>query len=197
MPVPPQDKHPHLLLRDTSTSKPFTAHSANGGTRPVLPDLSRQQHGRALQRQLVDLTPLATAAAAFQEQQGLESGLGLQIQFVSQPDVELAFQSLADERSRDDRKKIELLSVRHEGARTYANVFVPDGKLTHFEQYVADYLEEKTDRNGRARDHKLLLNTIQEIRAAELRALWTDAPELLPQNPDETLLIYSFRRQYR
>jgi hypothetical protein len=99
--------------------------------------------------------------------------VGLQIQFISQPDVELAFESLANE-----TKKIELLSVRQEGNRTFANVFVPDGGLAHFEKYVSDYLAEKKDSRGQARDHRKLLDAIESIRAAEVRALWTDDPEL-------------------
>lgn len=185
MPVPPRDKHPHFLLRDTSTPKAFTAHSSSGGAKPALPDLPRQQHGQSLQRQLADLKPIAANAAAVQREQGLESGVGLQIQFVSQPHIELAFQSLAEERGKDGSKKIELLSVRQEGEYTYANVFVPEGKLNHFEKYISEYLEEKRDKNGNARDHKSLLNTIEAIRAAELHALWTDDLNLLPDDLDE------------
>lgn len=120
---------------------------------------------------------MAASAAAEQQEQGLESGLGLQIQFVSQPDVELAFQSLAN-----DGQKIELLSVRREGDHTYANVFVPDGKLAHFEKYVTEYLEEKKNKNDKPLDHRALLNTIESIRAAEVRALWTDDTALLPED---------------
>ena len=109
---------------------------------------------------------------------GLEGGVGLQIQFQSQPGIALAFESLAN-----DQQHIELLSIREEGEYTYANVFVPDGKLAHFEKYVAEYLEEES-LTGKPR-HQALLDTIETIRAAELRALWTDDLELLPQNPDE------------
>ena len=185
MPAPPRDKHPHLLLRNTSTPKAFTAHSSNGGPKLTLPDLPRQQHGYALRDQLAELQRLAEASAVVQRERELESGIGLQIQFVSQPNIELAFQSLADERSKEGIKKIELLSIRQDGEHTYANVFVPEGKLDHFEKYVTEYIEEKKDSNGNARDHKPLLNTIESIRAAELRALWTDEPSLLPENPDE------------
>lgn len=178
MPEQPQDKRPHLVLHDTSTPKAFTAHPPKGGAKPVIPDLPRQQHGQALHHQLQELKPLAATALATQQEQGLESGLGLQIHFISQPNVELAFQSLADERQR-----IELLSVRNEGEHTFANVFVPDGKLEHFEKYIAAYLEERKDKNNKARDHKALLNTIESIRAAELRALWTDDIALLPDDP--------------
>ena len=174
----PNDKRPHFVLTNTSEAKPFTAHGGGGSAPP--PELPRAQHGAALHAQLQALRPIAEAAVAEQMAQGLESGLGLQIHFVSQPDVELAFESLAN-----DPKKIELLSVRKEGDSTVANVFVPDGKLDHFEKYVADYLAEKKKTNGDANDHKSLINTIASIRAAELRALWTDDPELFPQGVDE------------
>lgn len=178
MTEPVNDNRPHLILRDTSESKLFTAHSLGGGGKPVVPELPRKQHGEMLQAQLRALTPVAEQAIATQQAQGLEAGVGLQIQFIGQPDVALAFESLAN-----DTKRIELLSVRQEGNHTIANVFVPDGRLDHFEKYVSDYLQERKDKSGkRALDHKSLLNTIAAIRTAELRALWTDDPQLLPDD---------------
>lgn len=146
----------------------------------MLPELNRAQHGASLRAQLQEIQASKQEVVAKQQEVGLESGLGLQIQFRSQPDVELAFASLQYEPSH-----IELLSVRKEGEYTYANVFVPDGKLEHFEKQIAAYLTEKKDKNGHARDNKPLLNTIESIRVAELRALWNDDPELLPESPDE------------
>ncbi len=178
MPEQPPAKLPHLVLQDTSKHVDFTAHSSGGGRPLVVPDLPRQQHGQALQTQLEALKPVAVESVRVQEQQQLTSGLGLQIQFTGQPDFELAFESLANE-----PKRIELLSVHREGDHTFANVFVPDGQLAHFERYVTEYLAEKKDKNGNARDHRTLLNTIESIRAAELRALWTDDAALLPADP--------------
>ncbi len=109
------------------------------------------------------------AAREAQEEGGLEGGFGLRVEFESFPDIELAFESLARERS-----GIELLNVRHEDHCTYATIFVPDGKLEHFEGLIRDYLNDKRDKLGRARDHKTLINTIRQIRTASLRALWTD-----------------------
>lgn len=116
-------------------------------------------------------------AAQAQQARGMESGVGLQIEFEGQPDVELAFQSLGNE-----TKHIELLSVRKAGTITYANVFVPEGKLEHFENYVAEYLADRKGAAGQSLDHKALLHTIASIRRAELRALWTDDPSLLPED---------------
>lgn len=183
MPDQIPDKQPHLVLQNTSEAKPFTAHRPKGGKKATLPQLDRAQHGAALRGQLLALQPLANAARQRQEELGLEAGLGLQIQFVSRPDAELAFERLAAE---GKGKGIELLSVQERDDKAVlANVFVPDGQLQHFERLVAEYLEEKTDRNGNPRDNKKLLNTIGSIRAAAIQGLWTDAPDLLPANPEE------------
>lgn len=175
-----QDKRLHFVLSNTSEAKLFTTPRSNRGESPHIPELPRAQHGASLQTQLQALKPIAEQAAATQHNMGLEGGVGLQIQFQSQPGIALAFESLANA-----TQGIELLSIREEGEYTYANVFVPDGKLAHFEKYVAEYLGEKKNKNGDPIDHRPLLDTIEIIRAAGLRARWNDDPELLPQNLDE------------
>lgn len=176
----PQDKRPHLVLSQTSESKEFTAHNSGGGSKPVVPEQLRNQHGAYLLAQLETVKPIAEQASQTQKNLGLESGLGLQIQFEGRFDVELAFTSLGN-----DTKNIELLSVRKEGDSTIANVYVPEGRLDHFEKYITEYLEEKKDINNKPRDHRNLIDTISAIRAAELRALWTDDLDVLPENRNE------------
>jgi hypothetical protein len=185
MPEQTQDKRPHLVLTNTSKAQSFKAPSAGGGGSTEVPPLNRAQHGAALKAQLQALKPVAQQVVEAQKEQGLKSGLGLQIQFVGIPDVVLAFESLNSERGRDPQKKIELLSIMTEAGTTYANVFVPDGKLAHFEKYVEDYLAEREKVNGDSHDHHALLNTISSIRSAELRALWTDEIELFPHDVNE------------
>lgn len=179
----PNDRRPHFLLAHTSEPKPFTAHSGGGSDKAIIPSQIRQAHGAALRRQLSVLQHAAVAIKLQQQQEALESGIGLQVQFVGMPNVELAFESLANETQR-----IELLSVRKEGTSTIANVFIPDGKFTHFEKYLTDYLEEKKNKNGGALDHRELIDAISSVRAAEVRALWTDEIALLPQSRDEAFM---------
>lgn len=186
MPDQSLDRRPHLVLANTSTAQAFTAPSSGGGS-SAIPIRDRAAHGSALKAQLLALQPIAEQAVAAQKEQELESGLGLQVQFVGQPDVAMAFESLGYEVGKDAKKKIEVLSVRVEGDTTYANVFVPDGKLAHFERYVEDYLAERRSANDRALDHHALLNTISAIRRAEVRSLWTDDPAQLPQDTTEVI----------
>ncbi len=185
MPSQASDKRPHLVLTNTSTAQPFTARSAGGGKATELNQLDRATRGAALRTDLAMLHEISTRAIAAQKEFGLESGLGLQIQFVGLPDVKLAFESLSNERSRDPSKHIEVLSVKEDGDATIANVFVPDGMLDHFEKYVAAYLAEKKGKDGKlSLDHHALINTIASIRASELRALWTDELELPPDQTE-------------
>lgn len=175
------EKHRHFIIEGFVQTERFRSPSQYGTSKSV-PDRDRQHHGTMLQGQIEAIKPAMAAACEAQEALGLEDGLGLQIEFESFPDIEVAFEKLGQERS-----GIELLNVRHENDRSYATVFVPDGKLKHFENMIRDYLEEKHDKKGRTRDHKTLVNTIQQIRVATLRALWTDEPRLLPVMDDETI----------
>lgn len=186
MPEPAADRRPHLLLTGTGQPQAFKAKGTPVKPKPIPPQ-DRARHGQALQRSLLALRPVAAEAVAMQRGLDLQSGMGLQLEFVGQPDVALAFASLGQERGKDAASHVEVLSVTTEAGVTRANVFVPDGKLTHFEQVVADYLAERRGGKGQRLDHHALVDTIAAIRAGSLRALWTDSPELFPQNPDELM----------
>ena len=158
----------HFILDGFASTERFR--SPGGGGAKTAPARSRAAHGGALLRQLEKLGARADDRATESE---LEAGL--QLEFSGFADVELAFESLARERS-----GIELLNVRREGDATHATVFVPDGKLAHFEKLVREYLSEKRGAKNQLLDHRALIDTIKEIRKASLRALWTDDPTVFP-----------------
>lgn len=170
----------HFILEGTAETERFRSPQQGGGGAPI-PDRNRSQHGGALMRQLEALRPQVVNAREAQEAAGIEEGFGLQVEFESFPDIELAFESLARERS-----GIELLNVRHDEQRTLATVFVPDGKLETFENMIHAYLDESKDTKSGPKNRKLL-NAISEIRAATLTALWTDDPAVLPASDEEIL----------
>jgi hypothetical protein len=182
MPEQQKELRPHFVLAGTAQTEHFRS-TVSGSRKSNLPKLDPQTHGRALLNMFAGLKAQASQAIQAQHDAGLDAGFGIQIQFKSQPDIELAFESLSR-----DRDKIELLNVRHEDGFTLATVFVPDGKLEVFERLIEDYLLEKRDARNRPRDNKALLNTIQEVRAATFDALWTDDPSVLP--PDEAQDIW-------
>ncbi|MDE2758296.1 MAG: hypothetical protein OXI92_17310, partial [Acidobacteriota bacterium] len=164
----------HFILEGITETEAYR-YSGGGGPGSSIPERDRTQHSRALLGQIEECRIAAEAAIDNQRSVGLEDRLGLQVEFESFPDVEFAFESLARE-----RQGIELLNVRHDEIRTFATVFVPDGKLGHFERLIRDYLEQKRDSAGRPRDNRRLIDAIRQIRAAGIRALWTDDEELFP-----------------
>ena len=170
----------HFILEGMAETERFHSPQQGGGGASV-PERNRSQHGGALMRQLEALRPHLVNAREAQEAAGIEEGFGLQVEFESFPDIELAFESLSRERS-----GIELSNVRHDEKRTLATVFVPDGKLEILENLIHAYLDESRDTSGGPRNHKLL-NAVSEIRAATLNALWTDDPAVLPATDEEAL----------
>ena len=181
--IPPR---PHFILSNTSKPEPFRSPGGGGGGDQV-PLRERRAHGQRLLQQFEALKPEFVEIRSSQEEAGLEEGFGLQIEFESFPDIELAFESLAKERS-----GIELFNVRHEEERTLATVFVPDGKLQILENLVIAYLDENKDKineekSTRKPSNQNLLDAIRQIRVASLEALWTDDPAVFPQSEEETL----------
>ncbi len=181
MPEQNSNLRPHFVLADTAQTESFRS-TVSGSRESTLPNFDRQTHGQALLGQFAQVKVKAAEASAAQRDAGMDAGFGIQIQFKSPPDVDLAFERLSKE-----RQKIELLNVRQADGITLATVFVPDGKLDAFEKLIEDYLAEKKDAKGRPRDNKALLNSIQEVRAATFEALWTDDPAVLPADGHETI----------
>ena len=168
----------HFILDGVTETEPYRP-VAGGGVRPAIPERDRAEHSSLLRRQLDVVRVGAELAREAQRGAGMQDGVGLQVEFESFPEVDLAFESLARERSGS-----ELLNVRDEDKKTLATVFVPDGKLEHFERLIRDYFTRNRNRADVVRDNRRLVDAIQQIRAASLQALWTDSPELFP-NPDE------------
>lgn len=175
------DKRPHFVFEGQADAESYRSRGGGGGGKSV-PGRNRDQHGRALRRQIDDLKAESARARQVQQEAGLDEGFGLQIEFESFPDVELAFERLDRQRAR-----IELLNVRHQENVTYATVFVPDGKLPELEGLIEEYMARRVDRRGRVRDHQPLIDAIREIRAASVRALWTDDQAVFPRHQDDEL----------
>ena len=174
----------HFVLQNTAQSEAYR-YAGGGGGKVEVPAQNRRAHGRGLLRQFDDLKPEFERARSVQKESGLEEGFGLQIEFESFPDIELAFESLARERS-----GIELLNVRHEENKTLATVLVPDGKLQILENLVIAYLDESKDsvnekKGTRKPKNQELLDAIRSIHVASVKSLWTDDPESFPQSLEE------------
>jgi hypothetical protein len=193
-------KLPHLYLRSNGKEEPFTSVSGGGPSKGIPPQ-NRSPHAASLRK---DLGLVKQDLERLQEEaDNLEAPLGIQIAFESFPGVELAVQSLAD-----DRQGIELLNVKTVGDTTYATIFLPEGKIVFIEKKIAAYLAEKKNKNNAPIDHQRLIDAIKSFRTATVEALWTDDPEnkrpipdgvfwwevWLPKRKDRAAILHDFRR---
>ena len=168
----------HFILEGSADTETYRA-IGGGGSKRTVPARNREEHAAALRAQLDEIRTATQDAVSDSEEP--EDGLGIQVEFQSFPDIELAFESLERE-----NQGIELRNVRQRGDITFATVYVPTGKLEHFETLIRDYLDRREDCSGRPRDNRRLLDAIKAIRAASIRALWTDDADALPESDTKT-----------
>jgi hypothetical protein len=71
----------------------------------------------------------------------------------------------------DPAKRIELLSLHFDEDIASANIFIPDGKIDHFENYLNDYISERRRSDNVPLDHKALINTLSAIRISTINSL--------------------------
>lgn len=170
---------PHIFLGSTGQPESYT-YPGKVVTNHVVPAQERTSHSQLL---LNDLSKVNEVIQEQKEQTGnydFQSKIGIQVAFESFPGVELLVESLAD-----TRKGIELLNVKSINNQVIATVFIPDGKLSAFEAKLNDYIDQKKDKNGKARDHQKLIDAIRSIKVAALEALWSDKEALFPKADDE------------
>lgn len=162
----------HLLIHATAATEKYVPRST-GGRGAQFPQRNRRAHGKKLIGQLDQLTKEAKELGQKRIAFGLDAKEGICLTFESEPDFDLKLDSLEFLRS-----GIELLAVRKEGKKTLATVFVPEGKLRHFENLVKGYLKRESP-SGKPKN-QALVDSISEIRRAALEALWMDGRRDLP-----------------
>jgi hypothetical protein len=171
----------HIELTTPAAASQYQSYSQRppSDRRPA-PD--RRQHGASLETSLRYIESAAHGA----RQQALTTGApvdtrGIYVEFESTPDVELKVDALEDK-----RHNIEVVAFKEElrnvdGLRLpvqRATVFVPDGAIAQFIQKFATYAAtpaagEQPDPPRTVRHHKAF-DCVAVLRAATLRALWTD-----------------------
>ena len=179
-----QQRLPHLLPQNTRTSEGYTYPNGGGGNdKPAIPPQDREQHAQLLRTQFAHVQMLQQQRVIEQKAAQVQTAVGIQVEFESYQGVGLAAESLAR-----DRQGIELMNVREQGNQIFATVFVPEGKLPHFEKLLVDYVAYRRVSDGKIpRDNQALIDAIRAVRAATFDSLWTDTANALPYEKNEVI----------
>lgn len=169
---------PHLIIRGSAEAEKYK--SPNERPRPRYPERRRAEHAAHL------LSQLQSAASELQQKRdrlpvGVPSADGIYLEFESKPDFDLTLKSL-DLPSQG----IELLAVKElldeQSKKTVATVFVPDDKISTFIKKVEEYSNQET-KTGKPKNAPLV-DSIEHIRIAVVRSLWTDLDEFFPREDE-------------
>ncbi len=90
-----QQQRPHLFPQDTRSVEGYTAKQTGGGDKIVVPPKDRQQHASALRAQLAQVTVAQQQRVAEQKEAGVQSAIGIRVEFESEQGVAMAAASLA------------------------------------------------------------------------------------------------------
>lgn len=143
-----KNRLPHLLVRNTATTTPYTKPRRkieSGGLK--IPQRDRKAHAERLISQIAQGQEREADIIREQKAFGLDAGNGIYLSFESEPGFGLKFESLEFQRS-----GIELCAIKQMDDQTIATVFIPEGKLDHFQQRI----------NQQARDEEYNRRPIQD-----------------------------------
>ncbi len=149
------------------------------GRNPGVPANDRSSHGGKLRRQyesaLAEYTELEKSRGPT-----ITDDMGIYVEVISSINCKLPIDSL-------DNSDFKLCSLRNKNNQEVATIFIPEEKRKKFlnkvEQYLDPNKDAKPNKQGDIfpRNHTLL-DSISEIKIANILSFWTDPDSLLPDD---------------
>lgn len=167
------DRKPHLLVNGVGSREDFQSRNRGRSLKVALQN--RHQHGTALAQQYANVLARHEARQA-EPLVPITDETGVYVEVVGFSGIELPLEKL-------DNRDFKLCSCRKQGDHEVATVFIPESRRDAFNQKLHWYLTKDTDK-GMPRN-QALIDSIAEIKLADLRSFWTDAQELFPAAADQ------------
>src|SRR5690554_102441 len=168
----------HIFITGNVNSEKFTT-PQRGREKSNIPARNRVAHSQKLLNQF---DAIWQAKAQLQQQRGAEqiaTREGTYISFTSAADHDLITKSLEDLRKGIRLLNIKEIPVGENQTQIRATVYVPNGKEGHFISKIQKYQQEETAK-GEPKNAPLV-NSIEDVSIALLEGLWTDNPQLIPE----------------
>lgn len=172
------ESKPHILLDGFANNEEFR--SRRSGRNPVIPPQDRATHGQSLSQQYSNVLDHFQHQRA-QAARPITEDIGIYVEIVGAPGCELPLDSL------DTSRDFKLRSCRKVDDHEVAVVFVPEPRRDAFQRKLEQYRDRQKDsKKGNPRNHNLV-DSISEIKLADLRSFWTDDPILYPEDSQQVV----------
>ncbi|MFG0591007.1 S8 family peptidase [Myroides odoratimimus] len=168
----------HIFITGNVNSEKYKTPQRGGGESNI-PARNRVAHSQKLLNQF---EAIWQEKAQLQQQRGAEqiaTREGTYISFVSAADHDLITKSLEDLRKGIRLLNIKEVPVDDNQTQIRATVYIPNGKEGHFISKIQKYQQEETPK-GEPKNAPLV-NSIEDVSVALLEGLWTDNPQLIPE----------------
>jgi hypothetical protein len=166
----------HIYLPAHGEREAFTS-PMRGGRSEAVPQRDRAQHAANLERALMQALAAADAQIAQRDANIAGGTQGFYLEFELPSSQGNLLDRLEDRRG---RQHIELVSVHpaQTQGKIAATVFVPAAKRNSFQRKVEAYRTQRTS-GGRPQNEPLVAS-VDSVRLAQARSLYTDVPDLFP-----------------
>lgn len=184
----PQDLKRHIVFSGRTQPLSYTSPQF-GGSPLTVAERNRSKHGNAIK----ELLETIQQQHAQDQTATLPSGIiredGVYVEFTSEFNFQLAFESFEDGRSGN----YHLLRCVREGDQYRVLVWLSSRGISAFIRKVDAYLTRDTE-SGNPRNQKLF-NNIQQIQLATLQGFWNEPTLMFPENDEETWWEVWLRRE--
>ncbi len=167
----------HIFIQGNVSSEKYRAPSAIGA-KPRIPVRDRATQSQRLLNQFAEIWQQKEQLQQQRNAQQIATREGTYIQFTSAADHDLLTKSLEDLRKGIRLLNIKEIPVGENQTQVRATVYVPNGKEGHFIAKIQKYQLEETAK-GQPKNAPLV-NSIEDVSIALLEGLWTDKPQLIP-----------------
>lgn len=169
------ERKPHILIDGFANNEEFQ--SRRRGRDPLIPPQDRNLHGQRLSQQYTNLLNQYREQRE-QAVQPITEETGIYVEIIGAAECQLPLDSF------DTSRDFKLRSCKKIDDHEVAVIFVPESRRNVFQQKLSQYLDPDKDGKGGPRNHNLV-DSISEIKLAELRSFWTDALDLYPEDPGQ------------
>lgn len=165
----------HILIDGFVSNEDFR--SKRTGRNPIIPLQDRLAHGQYLTFRYTELVNQFETQRT-QIQNSITEDVGIYVEIFGAPGCELPLDSL------DTSRDFKLRSCRKVDDHEVALIFIPESKRDVFQKKLNQYLDPEKDGKVGPRNHNLV-DSITEIKLADLRSFWTDDSVFFPENLDQ------------
>jgi hypothetical protein len=167
----------HILIDGFVSNEDFR--SKKTGRNPVIPLLDRLSHGQYLVTRYTELINQFETHRT-QIENPITEDVGIYVEIIGVSGCELPLDSL------DTSRDFKLRACHKEDDHEVALIFIPESRREVFKKKLEQYLDPEKDGKVGPRNHNLV-DSIAEIKLADLRSFWTDDPLFFPEDFDQAV----------